>query len=296
MSFISMESLTMKKTSLSLLLCTLLATGGAFAEDKKDTDSPETLIATVNGTPYRLDVFRLFFMERLQGRSANNDPAFQQQVFDEFMGLIVASQEGDRRKLEGERNVVAALELERMKVMSNAALSAMAAEIEPTEKELKETYDKVKEQAVRTEYKARHILVKEEDEAKKLIKQLDKGGKFEELAKKNSLGPTAKDGGDLGWFDPNQMVAPFAEAVAKLEPGTYTKEPVHTQFGWHVIELQETRKAEPPSFEDAKPQLAALVTRQKIGEKIDEMRKNAMVELNEDIVRLKKDTESEKAD
>lgn len=286
----------MKKTPLALLLCTLLATGGAIAEDKKDTDSPETLIATVNGTPYRLDVFRVFFMERLQGRPTNNDPAVQQQLFDEFMNLIVASQEGDRRKLEGERNVVAALELERMKVMSNAALSAMADEIEPSEKELKEAYDRIKEQASRTEYKARHILLKSEDEAKKLIKQLDKGSKFEDLAKKHSEGPTGKDGGDLGWFDPAQMVAPFAEAVTKLEPGSYTKEPVQTQFGWHIIELQETRKAEPPSFEDAKPQLTALVKRQKLGEKLADMRNNAMVDLNEDVVRLKAEGEDAKKD
>lgn len=284
----------MKKTPLALLLCSLLATGGAIAEDKKDTDSPETLIATVNGTPYRLDVFRVFFMERLQGRPTNNDPAVQQQLFDEFMNLIVASQEGDRRKLEGERNVVAALELERMKVMSNAALSAMADEIEPSEKELKEAYDRIKEQTTRTEYKARHILLKDEAEAKKLIKQLDKGGKFDELAKKHSEGPTGKDGGDLGWFDPAQMVAPFAEAVTALKPGSYTKEPVQTQFGWHIIELQETRKAEPPPFEEAKPQLAALVKRQKLGEKLTDMRNNAMVDLNEDVVRLKPEGEDAK--
>ncbi|MTW20993.1 peptidylprolyl isomerase [Allochromatium palmeri] len=286
----------MKKTPLALLLCTLLTTGSAFAEEAPDTDSPETLIATVNGTPYKLDVFRVFFMERLQGRPTNNDPAVQQQLFDEFMNLVVASQEGDRRKLEGDRNVVAALELERMKVMSNAALSAMAEEIEPSEKELKEAYDRVKEQATRTEYKARHILLKDEAEAKKLIKQLEKGAKFDELAKKHSEGPTGKDGGDLGWFDPAQMVAPFAEAVSKLEPGSYTKEPVQTQFGWHIIELQETRKAEPPAFEDAKEQLAALVKRQKLGEKLADMRNNAMIELNEEIVRLKPEGEDAKKD
>ena len=287
----------MKKTPIAALLCVLLASGATFAEEeKKSTDSPDTLIATVNGNPYLLDVFRLFFMERLQaqgqqGQQVNQDPAFQQQVFDEFMGLIVASQEGERRKLEEQRNVKTALQLERMKVLSNAALSAMADEIQPTEDELKEAYEKVKAQAIRTEYKARHILVKDEEEAKKLIKQLDKGTDFSELAKKNSLGPTGKDGGELGWFDANQMVAPFAQAVAAMKPGTYTKEPVHTQFGWHVIELQETRKSEPPSFEDAKSQLTALVKRQKIATTIDEMRSQAKVELNEDVVRIKSDEE-----
>jgi len=286
----------MKKTPLALLLCSLLATGGALAEDTKDADSPETLIATANGTPYRLDVFRVFFIERLQGRPTNEDPAVQQQIFDEFMNLIVASQEGDRRKLETERDVVAALELARMNVMSNAALSAMANEIEPSEKELKEAYDRIKEQTTRTEYKARHILLKDEAEAKKLIKQLDKGAKFEDLAKKHSEGPTGKDGGELGWVDPAQMVPPFAEAMTGLKPGSYTKEPVQTQFGWHIIELQETRKSEPPPFEDAKPQLTMLVKRQKLGEKLTEMRNNAMVELNEDVVRLKSEGEDAKKD
>lgn len=284
----------MKNVRIPLLFCVLLATGSSFAADKKDTDSPDTLIATVNGTPYPLDVFRLFFMERMQGKQNNNDPAFQQQVFDEFMGLIVASQEGERRKLQGERNVVAALQLERMKIMSNAGLTAMADEVEPTEDELKAAYDKVKAQATHTEYKAQHILVKEEEEAKKLIKQLDKGTDFTELAKKSSLGPTAKDGGELGWFDPSQMVAPFAEAVAALKPGTYTKEPVHTQFGWHVIKLEDTRKAEPPAFDQAKPQLIALVKRQKIAEKINALRSGAMVELNEDVVKVKAEDDTAK--
>lgn len=282
----------MKTVRLPLLLCVLFAAGSSFAEDAKDTDSPDTLIATVNGTPYPLDVFRMFYLERMQQNQGENSPAFQQQAFDEFMGLVVASQEGERRKLEGERNVVAALQLERMKVMSNAALSAMAEEQKPTEDELKAAYEKVKEQAVRTEYKARHILVKDEDEAKKIIKQLDKKGDFAELAKKHSTGPTGKDGGDLGWFDPKQMVPPFAEAIAAMKPGDYSKTPVQTQFGWHVINLQETRKAEPPSFENAKPQLTALVQRQKIGEKIAEMRNTATVELNEEIVKVtpKQDT------
>ncbi len=276
----------MKTARISLLLCALLAAGTSFAEDKKDaTDSPDTLIATVNGVPYTLDVFRMFYLTRVQQNQGENTPALQQQAFDEFMGLIVASQEGERLKLADDRNVIAALQLERMKVMSNAALSAMAEEIKPTEEELKAAYDKIKEQPSRIEFKARHILVKDEAEAKKLIKQLDKGADFADLAKKNSTGPTGKDGGDLGWFDPKQMVPAFADAVSAMKPGEYSKTPVQTQFGWHIINLQDTRKAEPPAFEDAKPQLSALVERQKIAERINDMRNKAKVELNENIVK-----------
>lgn len=286
----------MKKSRIPLLLCVLLAAGNGFAEDQKDTDSPDTLIATVNGVAYPLDVFRVFYLERVQQNQGENSPAFQQQAFDEFMGLVVASQEGERRKLEGERNVIAALQLERMKILSNAALSAMAEEMQPSDDELKAAYEKVKEQATRTEYKARHILVKEEEEAKKLIKQLNKGTDFAELAKKHSTGPTGKDGGDLGWFDPSQMVPPFAEAIAAMKPGDYSKAPVQTQFGWHVINLQETRKAEPPPFDEAKPRLIALVQRQKISESVGKMRNSATVELNEEIVKVTPNTDAQNAD
>jgi len=278
----------MKKTPLSLLLCALLSTSGALAlaEEEKAT-SPDTLIATVNGTDYRLDVFRQFYLERLQQTPDGNSPEAQERIFDEFMNLVVTSQEAIKRDLEGSREVQAALDLQRIKVLSSAALTIMAEELEPSEKELRETYDKLVAQAAeRTEYKARHILVKDENEAKDLIKQLDKGADFAELAREHSLGPTRETGGELDWFDAGKMVPPFAEAVAALKPGTYTKSPVQTQFGWHVIKLEDTRSPTPPSFEDAKPQITALVKRQQIAERIAEMRNNAKIEPNEDVVKI----------
>lgn len=281
----------MKTTRIPLLLCALLAAGAAVAEDAKDAEAQpqgdDVLIATVNGTPYGLDLFRLFFLERLQQTRGQNSPELQEQAFNDFMSLVVASQEAARRSLEKDPDVGVAIELQRMKILSNAALAAMAEEIEPTEDELKKAYDEIKENASQVEYKARHILVKDEDEAKKMIEELEGGADFGDLAREHSLGPTGKNGGELEWFDANQMVAPFSEAVAAMEVGTYTKTPVQTQFGWHVIELQDSRKAEPPSFEDAKPQLAALLKRQQLSAKLAEMRDGAMVELNEEVVKIK---------
>ncbi len=281
----------MIKNPIVLLIGALLTAGSCAAEDAAPAPAPAPgsgiVIATVNGTTYPLDVFRMFYMERMQETQNQNDPAFQQQAFNEFMSLAVASQEAEKRKLQDNPEVTAAIELQRLKVMSNAALAAMARDIKVTDDELKEAYEQVKKQAARTEYKARHILVKDEAEAKKLIKELDKKRDFAELAKKHSLGPTGKNGGELDWFDGSQMVKPFADAVAAMKPGTHSKEPVHTQFGWHVIELEDTRTAEPPSFEDAKPQLTALVQRQKLGKELNELRDKAMVELNEDVVKLK---------
>jgi peptidyl-prolyl cis-trans isomerase C len=280
----------MIKNSIALILAALLSAGNCLAEEAKEAAAAppaDANIATVNGIPYSLDLFRMFYMDRIQETQHENDQAFQQQAFNEFMSLVVASQEGDRRKLADEPGVATALELQRLKVLSNAALASMAREIEVSDDELAKAYEQVKKQAARTEYKARHILVKDEDEAKKLIKELDKKADFAELAKKHSLGPTGKSGGELEWFDQSQMVQPFAEAVAAMKPGTYSKEPVQTQFGWHIINLQETRTAEPPKLEDVKPQLTAMVQRQKLGERLAEMRDKAMVELNEEVVQVK---------
>jgi peptidyl-prolyl cis-trans isomerase C len=276
----------MIKHPIALILAALLGAGSCLAEDAKEP-AADANIATVNGIPYSLDLFRMFYMDRMQETQHENDQAFQQQAFNEFMSLVVASQEGERRKLADDPGVATALELQRLKVLSNAALASMAREIEVGEDEIAKAYEQVKKQATRTEYKARHILVKDEDEAKKLIKQLDKKADFADLAKKHSLGPTAKNGGELEWFDRSQMVQPFAEAVAAMQPGTYSKEPVQTQFGWHIINLQETRTAEPPKLEDVKPQLTAMVQRQKLGERLADMRDKAMVELNEEVVQVK---------
>lgn len=276
----------MKLSRFPLILCALMVAGTAAAEDAKEPQIGEVIIATVNGTPYSLDLFRLFYLERLQQAQGENSPALQEQAFNEFMSLVVASQESARRELEKDPEVAIAVELQRMKILSNAALVAMGEELEPTEDELKKAYEEVKANASQTEYKARHILVKEEEEAKKLIEKLDGGADFGDLAREHSLGPTGKNGGELDWFDAAQMVAPFSEAVTAMEVGSYTKAPVQTQFGWHVIELQDTRKAEPPSFDEAKPQLVVLLKRQALSEKLAGMRDNAMVELNEDVVKF----------
>lgn len=276
----------MKPSRLSLILGALLIAGPGFAEDAEQADGGDVLIATVNGIPYSLDLFRLFYLERLQQGQGEDADALQETAFNDFMSLVVASQEATRRELEQDENVATAVELQRMKILSNAALASMSEELEATEDELQKAYEELRESARRTEYKARHILVKEETEAKKLIAELDGGADFGDLAREHSLGPTGKNGGELDWFDAGQMVAPFSDAVAAMEVGAYSKEPVRTEFGWHVINLQDSRKAEPPSFEEAKPRLTAMIKRRKLSEKLIAMRDSAMVELNEDVVKL----------
>lgn len=275
------------------LLTAVLGTP-ACAQQANGQPEDDTIIATINGQPYTLDLFRGFYGERMQETGGQDSPQLQEQVFNEFLNLVVAAQEGEARDLEQSEAVQTALELQRMMVLSNAALQVLAGEADPSEDELKAAYDRFVAQSQRTEYKARHILVDDKDKAQELIAELDANGGegFEALAEEHSLGPTAESGGDLGWFDSRRMVKPFADAVAEMEAGRYSKQPVQTQFGWHVILLEDTRAAEPPSFEEAKPQIEAQVRRQKVAEALAEMRREATVELNEDVVKLKAEPEA----
>lgn len=292
----------MKVVYLPMVLCAAFAAGALQAADTpKAADAPAPVAAsadaavaadvplvTVNGVAYSLDLFRLFYFERLQQTQAQDTPELQQQAFNEFMNLVVTAQQAEALKLPERHDVQIGLEMQRMRLLSSIALQSMAQEIEPTEEELQKGYDELAKQAKETQYQARHILTKEEAEAKQVIAELDKGGDFAELAKKHSTGPNAKAGGELGWFTSSQIDnKPFSDAVAALKKGAYTKAPVNTKFGWHVILLEDTRTPQPPSFDDAKPQLIAAYQRAKLGEKLGELRQAAKVDLNEAVVKLK---------
>lgn len=277
----------MRHRFITASLLAIAVASPACAQEAQEVD--DTLIATVNGQPYQLDLFRAYYGELLQQRSGQDSAQLQEQAFNEFMNLVVASQEGKKRNLADDPEVKTALELQRMVVLSAAALQSIGAENNPTEEQLRQAYDEFVAQSQRTEYKARHILLDDKDKAQAIIEELDAadGDGFETLAEENSLGPTAEKGGDLGWFDSRRMVKPFADAVAEMEPGTYSKQPVQTQFGWHVILLEETRTAEPPAFEQAKPQLEAMLRQQRVAEVLTELRNNAEVDLNEEVVKVK---------
>ena len=292
----------MKIVHLSMVLCAARASAGLQAADTpKSAGTPtpaappaaeapagDVPLVTVNGTPYSLDLFRLFYFDRLQQGQTQDSPELQQAAFNEFLNLVVTAQQAQTLKLTERHDVQMGLEMQRIRLLSSAALQAMAQEIQPTEDDLKKGYEELAKQAKETQYQARHILVKEEAEAKQVIAELDKGGDFAELAKKHSTGPNAKAGGALGWFTSSQIDnKPFSDAVAALKKGAYTKTPVNTKFGWHVILLEDTRTPEPPSFEDAKPQLVAAFQRAKLMEKLGELRQAADVEFNEAVVKLK---------
>ncbi len=170
--------------------------------------------------------------------------------------------------------------------LANAYLSHFVAELEISEDDLRDAYGDVEaEYAEDIQHRARHILVESEETARDILAQLEEGASFEELAGEHSTDPgSAEEGGDLGWFNLDQMVAPFAEKVASLESGETAAEPVETRFGWHVVRLEDTRQTPAPSFEDLRPELEDHVRRQQVNDMIAELRAEANVEILADDV------------
>jgi len=273
-------------------LVAVLTSGGLSAEDQPAGEAAptpptgDTTVATVNGQEISLDLFRRFYAERLRQANAENTPQFQNQAFNELINVLVTAQDAKKAGIEKDKAFETALELQRLQLLSAFAMRNAADTLQPSDKELKEAYDKRFGQGNGIEYKARHILVKTEDEAKKIIKELKDGADFTELAKSKSLGPTGKKGGELPWFGTGQMVQPFTDATAALKPGEYSSEPVQTQFGWHVILLEETRKSKPPALDDVKDELTAALQRNILAAYIAELRDKADLELNSDLIKV----------
>jgi peptidyl-prolyl cis-trans isomerase C len=254
----------------------LLMTGCTKADTPVDAAAKP--VAVVNGTPISRDVWNLYVKTRHTGKTPGDLTAEEQkEALDELIGMYAGAQEAEKQKLgEGEPN--ARLELVEKSALAELLFKKFAEGAEPTDAELKAEYDARIAESPKEEYHAKHILVEDEAKAKELITQLDKGGNFEQLAKDNSKDGSATEGGDLGWFNPNQMVKPFSDALQQLEPGKYTATPVQSEFGWHVIRLEEKRATAPPPFDSVKAQLGPLVNQKKFEAHLDGLVKSAKVE------------------
>jgi peptidyl-prolyl cis-trans isomerase C len=166
-----------------------------------------------------------------------------------------------------------------MRVLADAESQKYIKALQPSDADLKAEYETAIAAMDKTEYKARHILVASKEDGESIIKKLKGGAKFEDLAKSQSTDTGSKNnGGELGWFTTSRMVKPFADAVVGLKKGEITQEPVQTQFGWHVIQLEDTRDKTPPPFDQVKPQLTNQVIRKKLQAYVADLKKNAKIE------------------
>jgi len=220
----------------------------------------------------------------------------KEKLIEELVQRQLLIQDALQKKLDQSPEVVTQLEGAKNTLLTQVDLQNFLKTNPVTDVELKAEYDSKVGGTNAIEYKASHILVKEEAEAKKLIAELDKGAKFADLANKNSLdAKESQNGGELGWFAAGQMVEPFSEAVAKLEKGKYSKEPVKTQFGYHIILREDSRAQTPPPFDAVKEQLKPLLERKKVQKMVEDMRKQAKVEILVPLVDEKPKAATDKA-
>ena len=203
-------------------------------------------------------------------------PELEQQVRDEVVLREIFLQEAEKRGLAATPEYKQQIEFARQTLLIRELFADFTRKNPVTDAEVQAEYDKYKGQSGGTEYRARHILVEKEDEAKALITQIKGGAKFEDLAKKNSKDPgSGENGGDLDFASPGAYVPEFSQAMVKLKKGEMTDAPVKSQFGWHIIKLEDTREAKFPPLEEVKGQIQQKLGQQKIGEFRDAIRAKA---------------------
>ncbi len=234
-------------------------------------------VATVNGQPISQTVFNAFTAEQ-QAQGTPDSPELKDAIKEELVRREILAQEAKKKGLDKNPNIQGQIELAKQAVLIRAFLSDYVKAHPISEAQLKAEYELIKNNLGSTEYKSRHVLVEKEEDAKAIIAKLDKGEKFSELAKQ-SKDPGSKDkGGDLGWSSPAAYVKPFGEALTKLKKGEYTKTPVKSDFGYHVIQLEDSRPATPPPFDQVKPQLQQRAGQQQIENLVKELRSKAKVD------------------
>jgi peptidyl-prolyl cis-trans isomerase C len=236
-------------------------------------------VAVVNGTTLTQAEYDIYVKNLLQGKQQVLTPEQKNQVLDELISMQLLAAQAEKDGLQNDPDVQAQLQLLHTRVLADAASQKYLKSQEPTDTELHAEYETAIAGMDKTEYKARHILVPSKDTAEQMIKKLKAGAKFEDLAKANSTDSGSKNnGGDLGWFNTTRMVKPFGDAVKGLKKGEVTPEPVQTQYGWHVIQLEDTRDSAPPPFEQVKQQLTNTAIRKKLQAYVADLKKDAKIE------------------
>src|SRR5688572_808819 len=248
---------------LGIAACTRPADDTA-AKSKSESASPA--VATVNGKPISSEFFDEFLTAATGQPAAQATAEQKSQMLDQLLNMSVAAQQAETEGLANEPKVKARLELLRLQVLAEAAS--------------KDEYD-AQVSAMPNEYRARHILVASKETAESAIRELKAGGDFAKLAEKESTEEaSAAKGGDLDWFRLDHMVKPFSDAVRGLDKGQMTEQPVQSEFGWHVIRLEDVRSPAAPAFDEVKERVDTIVQRKKLQAHFEELRKTANVQKN----------------
>ena len=233
-------------------------------------------VATVNGKPVPMSRVDALIKTATHGQQQDVPPEVKAQAKDQVVLREIFAQEAEKQGIPSSADYKAQLELVRQTVLINTLFQNFIKTHPVSDAEAKAEYDQIKAEQSALEYHARHILVDSEDEAKKLIAQIKAGSKFEDVAKKSSKDTeSAEKGGDLDWAKPGNYVPEFATALQGLKKGQMTETPVKTQFGYHIIRLEDTRAAQFPSFDEVKDKIKQQKEQVKLQEYQEKLRKSA---------------------
>jgi len=233
-------------------------------------------IATVNGKPVSKASVDQLIAQVIKSGQQQRTPELEAQVKDEVVLRTIFMQEAEKRGIPASSDYKQQMELARQSILIRELFADYAKKNPVAEPEARVEYEKFKTANTGSEFRARHILVEKEDDAKALLAQIKGGAKFEELATKNSKDPgSAANGGDLDWANANSYVPEFSAALGKLKKGDMTMEPVKTQFGYHIIRLDDTRDATFPPFDDVKAQIVQRLNQQKLAVFQQELKEKA---------------------
>lgn len=270
-----------KSRILAVSIGSMLTLASCNAQDGDKSATPPAVssaaIATVNGVPISQARFN-FLLQLSQQQGQPDSPEARKNLREKLITEEIVAQEALKKGMDKSADVLTQIDLARQTILIRTYLQDFIKNNPLSDDALKAEYEKIKSQMGDKEYHARHILVEKEAEAKDIIAKLKKGEKFEKLAEKSKDPGSKVKGGDLGWAAPANFVPEFSAAMTKLKKGQYTTEPVKSQFGWHIIKLEDSRMLQAPPFDEVKQNLRQRAQQQQIDKMISDLRAKTKVE------------------
>lgn len=281
-----------KSRILAVSIGSMLTLASCNAQDGEKTAAAPAVsatapVATVNGAPISQARFN-FLLQQSQQQGQPDSPEVRKNIREKLIIEEVVAQEALKKGMDKSAEVNTQIDLARQTILIRAYLQDYIKNNPLGDDVLKAEYEKIKSQMGDKEYHARHILVENEADAKDIIAKLKKGDKFEKLAEKSKDPGSKAKGGDLGWAAPANFVPEFSAAMTKLQKGQYTTEPVKSQFGWHIIKLEDSRTMQAPPFDEVKQNLRQRAQQQQIDKMISDLRAKAKIEETAEAAAAKK--------
>lgn len=232
-------------------------------------------VSTINGTAIDSSVLDYYIESRTQRPAAQVTAEERATLLAELEDVYLLATQPGAVEMRDSTEIQAQLELSQISLLAQTYATEYITNMEISEEDILAEYEQQAGLAAPVQYKARHILVESQGEAQAIIVELDGGADFATLAQEKSTGPSGPNGGDLGWFSPEQMVAPFSQAVAAMEDGAYSSRPVQTDFGWHVILREESRASEPPPLDSVRDRVRQAIQQKRFQAYLEQIRFSA---------------------